>query len=225
MIKKFIEIFKSKDAVKMVFFGDSVTQGFFESHEQMHGTVDYEAVYHNVLKKYINFLFPKKRINIINSGVGGETASAAVKRLDSDVLAYSPDIAVVCFGLNDINDEKERFVNSLSEIFKRLNEAEIPTVYMTPNMLNTRVIMPALKDYAQKTAEYQTTGRMDAYMTAAKAAAEENGITVCDCYSAWKHLGELGADTSRLLANGINHPKREMHRLFAHMLMKTVFFD
>ena len=47
------------------------------------------------------------------------------------------------------------------------------------------------------------------------------GVKVCDCYSYWKKLSET-EDTTRLLANGINHPVKEMHELFAQMLYDTV---
>lgn len=32
-------------------------------------------------------------------------------------------------------------------------------------------------------------------------------------------------DTTKLLANGINHPVREMHELFANMLFDCIFKD
>jgi hypothetical protein len=47
---------------------------------------------------------------------------------------------------------------------------------------------------------------------------------VCDCYSRWKILSET-EDTTMLLVNRINHPKAEMHKLFADMLFETIFED
>ena len=46
-------------------------------------------------------------------------------------------------------------------------------------------------------------------------------IPVCDCYSAWKKLSETD-DTTQLLANRINHPIAEMHKLFAEMLYPMI---
>ena len=96
---------------------------------------------------------------------------------------------------------------------------------MTPNMLNTYVSDRApeqYKDYACVTAEYQTSGRMDKYMNAAVALANEMDIKVADCYAKWKKLAE-SEDTTALLSNAINHPTREMHKLFADTLYDVIF--
>jgi hypothetical protein len=92
-------------------------------------------------------------------------------------------------------------------------------------MLNTYVsddIDCGLKEYAEKTAEMQNSGRMDKYMYSAVELAEGLGIKVCDCYSEWKRLSKT-RDTTALLANRINHPTKEMHELFADSLFKIIF--
>ena len=48
-------------------------------------------------------------------------------------------------------------------------------------------------------------------------------VPVCDCYALWKQLEAGGVDTTELLSNKINHPTREMNRLFAYELIKTIF--
>ena len=78
------------------------------------------------------------------------------------------------------------------------------------------------KEYAAVTADYQNSGRMDEFMDAARAVAAKCGVPVCDCYAKWKILHKNGVDTSRLLANGINHPIPEMHKLFAYSLIETM---
>lgn len=227
IIDKFNEGYKKAGAVNMVFFGDSVTHGCFESGSDMHASTDFKAVYHNVLKEKLSVLYPKMPINIINSGIGGESAKSALKRLDRDVISKNPDFAVVCFGLNDVNGSLDDYIDSLDLIFKTLNKNGIESVFMTPNMLNTYVVesMPenGLKDYAKKTADFQMSGKFDNYIKSAADCASENKITVADCYSKWKTLYKKGVDTTLLLANFINHPKREMHNLFAHELINVIF--
>ena len=38
----------------------------------------------------------------------------------------------------------------------------------------------------------------------------------------WKLLSQNGVDTTALLANGINHPSREMAWMFAYSLLETM---
>ena len=209
----------------IAFFGDSVTQGCFASEGDMHSDHDYDAVYHNRLRKMLNLLFPKP-VNIINAGVGGEHTADALKRLDTDVISKNPDMVVVCFGLNDVNDELDDFILALSQVFRRLKECGTEIIYMSPNMLNTYVLdsirIDWMREYAHKTADFQNSGRMDRYIEAACRCAGEMGIPVADCYAKWKELHENGVDTTKLLANGINHPVKEMHELFAIELLDVM---
>lgn len=222
---KITEKLHTGQCVTLAFFGDSVTHGYFESFNGMHGTTDYDAVYHTLLRRRLAALYPDAKVTVINAGVGGDNAQKGLARLEADVIEKSPDAAVVCFGLNDINNALDGYTSALGEIFDRLQAADIEVIFMTPNMLNTYVddsLTGGLREYAHKTAQYQTGGRMDTFMEAAVQTAQAHGAAVCDCYSEWKRRYEAGMDTTALLANKINHPAREMHGLFAEKLLKII---
>lgn len=217
---KVLQKLQNAEPVTLAFFGDSVTHGCFER-----GAVDYAAVYHNRLREMLAKRFPEAEIKVINAGVGGDNVQKGLARLAADVLEKQPDFAVVCFGLNDINDALEGYVAGLGKIFDQLIGHGIETVFMTPNMLNTYVherVLPDMRDYAAQIAQHQNNGRMDAYMDAAKEIAAAKGAIVCDCYGAWKALYAAGTDTTALLVNKINHPTREMHALFAQELFSLI---
>ena len=65
-------------------------------------------------------------------------------------------------------------------------------------------------------------GVLDAYIDAAKAIAEKCGVPVVDCYAKWKAMEGAGVNTTELLANKLNHPTREMHWMFAWMLVEQI---
>lgn len=221
MIKKLI----NKKNIKIVFFGDSITEGFFEFSKDGKSVIDKDSVYHNKLKSIINYFYPEKEILTLNKGIGGQNSTAAIDRLKSDVIDNNPDLVVVCFGLNDIYSDIEEFNTSLDTIFKAINKSHIPCIYMTPNMLNTKVNGVICQDVAEFTSSFQNSGKMDLYMESAIQVASNNNITICDCYNVWKRLTKSGIDTNKLIANGINHPNREMHWLFAQKLFETIFLD
>ena len=205
--------------ITIVAFGDSVTHGALAP-----GEINYETVYWNRLKKKINAVRSYMPVNVINAGIGGVTARGSLGRIESQVLKHEPDLVIVCFGLNDVNDTLEKYISSLEIIFDKTLKSGAEVIFMTPNMLNTYVHENTAKchfDYAGVTAKYQNEGRMDTYMTAAVELAEKMGVTVCDCYSEWKRLSKTEDITSKLV-NYINHPTAEMHELFAEMLFKTV---
>ena len=205
--------------VNLVAFGDSVTHGCVGP-----GEYDYESVYWNRLRRKLIAVNPSMPVNAIDAGINGITAKASLLRIGRDVLCHNPDIVIVCFGLNDVNGPLDEYLSSLREIFDACRSEERDTVFMTPNMLNTYVAedtIPEYREYAAVTAGYQNGGRMDRYMKEAVDLAEASGVTVCDCYSAWKKRAEA-EDTTMLLANRINHPIREMHELFADMLFSVL---
>lgn len=208
-------------AINIVIFGDSVSHGAFNADE-----IDYEAVYWRKLQKKIYAVRNYTPVNMINSAIGGDTATHALPRLHRDVISHHPDLCIVCFGLNDVNCPIEDYESSLRTIFTECNENGIEVIFMTPNMLNTYSAdgtEPKYKEYSIITAEWQNNGKMDSYMEAARKVARECGVTVCDCYAEWKKMEAEGKDTTMMLVNKINHPTKEMHNLFADMLFDIIF--
>ena len=124
-----------------------------------------------------------------------------------------------------MNGSLEDYLSALKVIFEKCASPDRDVIFMTPNMLNTRVADDTEEQYmayAAVTAEYQNGGRMDRYMESAVSLAHEMGVKVCDCYAEWKKIAER-EDVTNLLANRINHPTREMHALFADMLFDIIF--
>ena len=225
-----------KNPITIAFFGDSVTHGAFEGIMTPNGyadVFDYDNVYHNVLKKMFAEIYPRVPVNIINAGKSGDNATHSLWHgfLDRFVLNYNPDLTVVCFALNDSGggfEKLERYENSLREIFTKLKEAGGEVIFMTPNM-QARYVTPDMCEFmqemAQKNVDRYESGYMEAYVEAAKKVAAECGVPVCDCFAKWKKLYEYGVDTTRLLSNRINHPNRNMHKMFAHSLFEMIMFE
>lgn len=211
----------------IAFFGDSVTHGAFECIERDGAdcVFDPDAVYHAVFARELRRINSWLPVSILNAGVAGGSARSGLARIERDVIAHRPELCVVNFALNDVNDPLEVYRASLGEVFDRLLAAGIPTILLTPNMLNTYVhpdTISKFRDYAAVTAEYQNSGRMDAYVDAARRLAAERSIPVADAYAKWKAMAALGMDTTVCLANYINHPTREMHGLFAESLLECI---
>ena len=211
----------------IAFLGDSVTHGAFECVQgDTSGCLfDFDAVYHERLRKMLLTINPWLPVSIINAGVAGDNAPMALSRLERDVIAHKPQICVVNFCLNDLSETVEEYVAALREIFTRLIAADIRPVLLTPSMLNTYVhpdTIPMYKDFAAVTADWHQRGVMDIYVEAARTLAAELGVAVADAYAKWKAMEAAGADITVCLANYINHPTRELHQLFADALFETL---
>lgn len=213
---------KESGPINIVILGDSVSHGCFGGYGIGN---DYHAVYHNRLRLYIQRAHQTTPVNILNMAVGGENADFGDAIFEKRVVPHDPDLVIVCFGLNDVNNSLSSYVSALDGIFRKCESHGFDCVFMTPNMLNTyraEGTVGMYFEYAQKTADMQNGGKMDAYMDAAKEVAAAHGVPVCDAYALWREMQEAGLDITLLLINLINHPLPEMHDLFARLLLKTL---
>ncbi len=224
MVESFIERVNKPlaehGAINIVCLGDSVTHGCFLYEASP------EDAYPVKLRKILEFYCPNQVFNVINSGISGDTATGALKRLDRDVIKHQPDLVFVMFGVNDCND-LPMYYQSLETIFKTLNEKNIPCVYITEHMMNTYLAddtLPELIEHCKWSSGKQLDGTMDTLWDEGKQIAEKYGVPVCDMYSKWKKLYENGVDTTKLLANRTNHPVPEMHTLLANEIINTLLF-
>jgi len=222
-------------AVTIVAFGDSVTQGCFECYtdrnDGIHTEFDTKEAYSRKFVQILQTLYPRAQINLINSGISGDSTKKALERIDYAVLRYQPDLVICCFGLNDVTKgypELDGYGARLDEIFKKIKATGAECIFMTPNMISSNTNRhvkdsEAYINLSERLAKLQNEGVMDAYMAKAKEVATANGVVVCDCYAKWKKMAENGVDTTALLANYLNHPIRDLHWLFANSLVETVF--
>lgn len=217
----------------IAFLGDSVTQGCFEIYNKNDGNIetvfDKKNAYHKYFDDILTLLFPGAPVNIINAGISGDRAPLGYDRLQRDVLSHNPDLTVVCYGLNDNSwglNNLNLYTEALDKIFADLISAGSEVIFLTPSMQNTTVSCHLkeenMRELAEKVAVRQNEGVMDAYIEAGREVARKHGVKICDVYAKWKKLYENGVDTTDLLSNYINHPKREMNWLFAYSLIETM---
>ena len=207
----------------IICYGDSVTQGCFGPHDVHPTALDSYSV---KLRAALQFLYPEKVINVLNAGVAGDTATRALLRFERDVLSHNPDLVIVAFGVNDFGNT-DAYIESLGKIFDELNARNIPCIYMTEHMMNTYSADDTsenIKEYSKVTAEAQNNGTLDNLWDRGIALAHEKGVAVCDVYHKWKKLYAAGVDITKMLANRINHPVKQMHDLFVTSIIETLFF-
>ena len=80
-----VERFKKGD--RIAFTGNSITDG---------------GHYHSYIWLYYMTRFPNERIDIFNSGIGGDVAEQIYQRMDDDIFVHNPNIITLTFGMNDV---------------------------------------------------------------------------------------------------------------------------
>lgn len=218
----------------VVLLGDSVTHGCFECYTNEKGQVDTyfdaQSAYAARLNEILHILFPSSQINIINSGISGDSARGGRARFERDVARYSPDLVVVSYGLNDVCGglgKLDEYKNNLAAIFDKVASLGAECIFLTENAMCSKVSCHLhdenLRKFAEKLAPLQNDGTLKAYFDAAKDVAHAHGVKICDVYSAWEKMAAAGVDTTELLSNKLNHPIEKLHCYTAIKLIETMF--
>ena len=79
--------------------------------------------------------YPEARLELINSGISGDTTLDGLARLDWAVLSYKPDLVTINFGINDcvLGLGLEEFEMNFVEIVRRIRGwSRIPRSCFSP---------------------------------------------------------------------------------------------
>ena len=213
--------------------GDSVTHGCFEvwldRFGHIDGRCDQEDGYVSGIRRRLNRLYPTAAVSVLNAGIGGDNAPGGLKRLERDVLRFSPDLVTVNFGLNDAMSGMEglgKYRDAMDGIFARLIDGGIESMLVTPNRMcsyvSSHIAYDRLREIAAEAAKIQNDGVLDAYVQTAREVAARRGVPVADAYRVWCSMDRNGVDTTAMLCNDINHPTPEAHGIFVEAIIQQM---
>lgn len=82
------------------------------------------------------FVFGENTAQVINAGIGGNTTTDLLKRIDQDVIHQHPDLTILMVGTNDmLNSRKmisyQEYSCNLNQIVKKLKAAGIDVLLMS----------------------------------------------------------------------------------------------
>jgi acyl-CoA thioesterase-1 len=182
--------------VTIVAFGDSITAGYcvrrgFPSFwEQM------------LAEKY-----PEASVEMINSGISGDTSLDGRARLDWAVLSYEPDLVTINFGINDcaLGLDQEEFEMNFVEMVRRIRAGP-----------NSEILL--LSSQPLETPPYDR--RVLDYYQAVERVAREMDVGFVDVYGAWMRRVRAGTSLGSLILPGLDHPNEAGYKIIAEELMR-----
>jgi len=177
-------------------------------------------------------------LSVYNAGVPSNTTAQAVKRLQTDVLAYKPRIVVMQFGINDsaIDVWKkppatqprvslETYLANYRAMIAATRKAGAKVIVMTTNPLRwhskTRELYgkPPYKPDAEDGFESPT---LLAYNDALRALAQELNVPLVDAHAAYPaYAAKKKTTLTAMLPDGM-HPGDSGHELVAELLVPVI---
>jgi acyl-CoA thioesterase-1 len=118
-----------KHDLRIVAVGSSSTEGI--------GASGPARTYPAQLDAILEQRFPGTRIDVVNKGIGGETAAGTLARLDRDVLSLHPDLVIWQLGTNDAlrNVDAKAFGAQAVEGIRRIREKGADLLLLEPQFL------------------------------------------------------------------------------------------
>lgn len=211
----------------IVVLGDSVTVGHFEfimdpeenqrkreagilSPDELLEVVDVRESYPDRFRSKLIEKYGTTSVSVINSGIAGDTVLGMAKRLDRDVLRYQPDLIIINATLNWMPDcgPNDVYRDTLCGIVERCRkETTADIILLTPNEgLHTPFDNPL--------------STLEDRVNIVRETAEKYDTCLVDVYKIWKAYENKGYPATGLLANGVNHPSKTGHEVYARALMK-----
>lgn len=140
-------------------------------------SITHSGAYHREVELFYLTRLPSARLDVINCGIAGDTASGALRRLDWDCLAARPTVVSVMFGMNDVGrhlyapdqtgpaaetaraSRDAAYEKSLRELTRRLLDSGARVILIQPSPFDDTAQIkqpnfpgcgPALAGYAEK---------------------------------------------------------------------------
>ncbi len=187
----------------MVFLGDSITAA--------------EPGYVSFIREMLDSLYPERRIEVVNKGVGGNKVTDLLERVDRDVLALEPDWVSISIGINDVwhgpdGTPLEEFRHAYGELLDRIAEgSKARVVLCTPSII-------------EEDPESELNVRLRPYVDAVREIGERRGLLVVPVREAFISALERARQTTQrslFTTDGV-HLNQAGNTLFATTWLKAL---
>ena len=232
-LKNTLTKLQNKEEVNVLVFGDSISTGANSS--SVLGVSPNLITWPKMFAEGLHTYFGSK-VNLKNTSVGGWTSSngigggtgwvngvqvqqsgLATQFVNGDLKGYSPDIAIIGFGMNDatLGLSIDTYCSNIMSMIKTIRQ-------QNPNcdiiLLGTMLANPMAKNQSKNQTEYTE------YLV--KIAGNYGNVSVVDIGAMHQDLLDSGKYYTEMSSNNVNHPNDFFARVYAMNLLSTLIdFD
>lgn len=188
-------------------FGDSITEGKNSPPSPTNVLVDTPGSYPWHLQRMLESRYPLQTIEVLNNGMGGETAQAGELRLPRSLVIYGPKVLLLMEGTNDIFGGNElgaqRALTALEGMIRQTKASGIRVFLAT--------IPPQRAGGARTAAALFIPG----FNERIRALAQRESVPLVDVYDAFK-------DRMHLIGVDDLHPTLEGYEVMAQTFLDAI---
>lgn len=203
--------FQQTSKIKVVFFGDSITQAGVEP-----------GGYITMIRDLASKGATAGKYEMIGAGIGGNKVYDLYLRMDDDVLAKDPQVVVIYVGVNDVwhkqsfgtGTDADKFERFYTAIIKKLQARNIKVVLATPAVIGERT------DFSN-----QLDGDLNRYSTIIRDLATRNNLKLVDLRKAFLDhalANNPGNKESGILTTDRVHLNEAGNRMVAERMWEVI---
>lgn len=163
----FLLIAMKSNRKRVVFFGDSITQGGVKGNG-----------YINMLKKQVD----TNKFELIGAGIGGNKVYDLYLRLEDDVLSKKPDLVFIYVGINDVwhkqtsktGTDYPKYIKFYQALIDKIRASGSKVVLCTPSVIGEK-----------KAGANEMDAELEKYSTGIRELATKNNLPLCDLRKAF----------------------------------------
>lgn len=203
---------KLKKGDRIVFLGDSITQGGGGPQG-----------YITLIKKALDEKHKDLGIEVVNAGISGNKVPDLQRRVEKDVIGKKPTIVFIYIGINDVwhgerdpskGTTKDKFEAGLKGVIGKIKESGAQVILCTPTVIGEK-----------KGGANSLDARLDEYSNVSRGVAKELKLPLCDLRRAFgEYLKENNKDDkeSGVLTGDRVHLNPAGNKLVAETMLKIL---
>lgn len=137
-LNRFYKKLEKEKQATIVFYGDSITEGYNSSGTVFGGNIKpFAPSWPVMVTKYLEEQY-RAKINYVNTAVGGKNTKWGVDNYQERVNQYHPDLLVLELGMNDGMLSKEEHASQIKEIILgvRKENPDCDIILLSPTLIN-----------------------------------------------------------------------------------------
>lgn len=216
---------KNKQALKIVYYGDSITAGFeasgvnelvlnkdtLQEYRYQSDQAPYMPAWATLVYSRLSVLFDHNAITKVNRGAGGADSNWGVANAGL-VAAQNPDLVVIGFGMNEVGKADLTFKENVRKIIDTVRAKNAKA-----DILLVSCMLP--NEDAAAFAGHNLAGHEGVLY---ELANELSGVAVAPVYSVFKTLADNGKLYTDYTGNNLNHPNDFAIRVYAQTILATL---
>lgn len=217
-LPKTLEKLKNREELKIIFYGDSITEG-------CNATGHYKIapntpLFYQMVVQRLRQYYGYDTIEGVNTAVGGWSSENGKSALTEKVINHNPDLVVLAFGMNDGTHgvREETFGINIDFMLQRIRNAnpDCEILLVSTMLPNPDATTEQYGDFYKNQKDYLNVLN--------EIAAGYPGVALADVTTVHEYL-LTRKDYCDMTGNNINHPSDFLVRVYAQVILSHLIED